>query len=214
MLPVLLVFGLLRFDIARIEGDVAAASRANDCRRVTAAMDRVTLAHRMVAVAPAADGDETVKACTLVPNLLKAPRSGLPAYCSAPVPYAAAPSGGPNRALIVGDKTYVNKIPAEWRADDVFNATRVLCVGERQPGVLVQTCKYTGFRLLTFHRVVLPVRVYEVRTARLVTDTRVEIGDIGDISCPSSIHSDDETTRYVSPPDSQIQAAFRPLISP
>ncbi len=64
---------------------------------------------------------------------------------------------------------------------------------------------------MTFCRVALPVRVYELRTGRLVTDTRVEIGGT---SCPSVIYGDGTTKMYVTPSDSQVQAAFRPLISP
>jgi hypothetical protein len=363
VLPVLLAFGLLRLDVARIEGDAAAARRANDCPRAAAAVDRVTPAHRMVAVAPAADGEDMVKTCALVRiaagdlnagltgdtvalnngfrqlstvlaeppgyenlvqgtldrflhglptkapcttvkitawlaarppggngldraaqavprlepaalvgcgdkllasgdwqnarksyqqlldkypadsraakaragirranakitearlrreqqaalanlrNRLNAPGSGLPAYCSAPLAYAAAPSGGPNRALIVGDTEYAYKLPTGWVTGDVANATRVLCVGERQLGASVETCAYLGGGNVTFHRVALPVRVYEVRTGRLVTDTRVEISGT---SCPSFIYGSD-TTRYVSPSDSQVQDAFRPLINP
>ncbi|WP_322770443.1 hypothetical protein [Frankia sp. Cr1] len=357
VLPVLLAFGFLRFDIAQIEGDVASASRANDCRRVTAAMDRVTPAHRMVAVSPVADGENMVKACALLRTaaghldagwagdtaaldtgfrqlstvltelpghekmvqgaldrfldglptkdpcdtakittwlaarppggkgldraaqvvlqlapaalvdcgnrflaaggwenarakyqqlldqypghelaakaregiqqvnqkieeanlrrLLESSASGQPAYCSAPVPYTAAPSGGPNRALIFGNKRYVDNLPAEWRTDDVTTATRVLCVGNSELGAAVETCPYTsnrsiGVENVTFYRVALPVRVYELRTGRLVTDTRLEISGA---SCPSKFYGYD-TKNYVTPSDSQIQAAFRPLISP
>ncbi|WP_322763238.1 hypothetical protein [Frankia sp. Cr2] len=376
VLPVLLAFGFLRFDIAQIEGDVVAAHRTGDCPRAEAATDRVSPAHRMVAVAPVADGANMVKACALlrtatghldvgragdtaaldtgfrqlstvlaelpghetmvqgaldrfldglptkdpcntvkiltwlaarppggngldraaqvVPQLapaalvdcgnklvaagdwenarakyqqlldqypghnfaakaregiqqanqkiedarirrereaeearirrereaelanlrrlLQTSGSGQPAYCSAPVPFTAAPSGGPNRALIVGNKTYVDQLPAEWRTDDVTNATRVLCVGTSEFGAAVRTCQYVYIEYfnVTFYRVALPVRVYELRTGRLVTDTRLEISGA---SCPDPIRGYD-TKRYVTPSDSQIQAAFRPLISP
>ena len=363
VLPVLLASGFLRFDITQIDGNIAEARRTGDCPRAEAAVDRVSPAHRMVAVSPAADGEDTVKACALlrtaaddldaglagdtaaldnglrqlstvlaelpghesmvqaaldrfldglptedpcdtaniitwlaarppdgngldraaqvVPRLapaalvdcgnnlaaagdwenarakyqelldqypgdelaakaregtgqadqkieearvrreqeaelaelrrlLQAPTSGQPAYCSAPVPYAAAPSGGPNRALIVGSKEYVDNLPTEWVTDDVTNATRVLCVGQSELGAPVETCRYIGTGSVTFHRVALPVRVYEVRTGQLVTDTRVEISGT---SCPYIIYGD-STTEYVDPSDSEVQAAFRPLISP
>ncbi|WP_322780969.1 hypothetical protein [Frankia sp. Cas4] len=376
VLPVLLAFGFLRFTIAQIEGDVAAAHRTGDCPRAEAATARVSPAHRMVAVSPVADGENMVKACALlrpvagdldagragdtaaldtgfrqlstilaelpghenmvqgaldrfldglptkdpcntvkiltwlaarppggngldraaqvVPQLapaalvdcgntflaagdwenarakyqqlldqypghnlaakaregiqqanqkiedarirrerdaedarirgereaelatlrrlLESPDSDQPAYCSAPVPYAAAPSGGPNRALIVGNKDYVDNLPAEWRTDDVTTATRVLCVGNAEFGAAVATCQYQFLGIssnVTFYRVALRVRVYELRTGRLVTDTRVEISGT---SCPDRVGYD--TKQYVSPSDSQIQAAFRPLISP
>ncbi|WP_284346961.1 hypothetical protein [Frankia sp. Cppng1_Ct_nod] len=44
-----------------------------------------------------------------------------------------------------------------------------------------------------------------------MTDTRVEIGGT---SCPSVIYGDGTTKMYVTPSDSQVQAVFRPLISP
>ncbi len=362
LLPVLLAFGFLRFDIAQIEGDVAAARRTGDCPRAQAATDRVSPVHRMVAVSPAADGEHMVRACALagtaaddlktgatgdtfalnngfqalstiltelpgyesvvqgaldrfvdglpaenpcdtvkitewlaarpssgdeldraarvIPRLapaalvdcgdklraagdpenararyqqlldqypghqlaakaregirqanqkieearirrqqeaelanlrrqLQAPAAGQPAYCSVPVPYSAASAGGPNRALIVGDKEYAGKLPAEWVTDDVTTATRVLCVGDSELGAAVQTCRYTNGNV-TFHRVTIPVRVYEVRTGRLVTDTRIEIDGT---ACPYIIYGIG-VDRYVSSSDSQVQAAFRPLISP
>ncbi|SQD97516.1 MULTISPECIES: tol-pal system YbgF family protein [unclassified Parafrankia] len=361
VLPVLLAFGLLRFDVARIEGDVAQARRAGDCPRVESAVGRVSPAHRMVDVSPGADGEGMAEACGLlrtavgpldaglagdtkaldqgfqqlttvltelpgneglveaaldrfldglptedpcitvriatwlaerpsdggeldrarraVPriapaaladcgsrllaaadweharasyqqlldeypdhelapaaregvrqaaqkieeariaheravelanlrNLLRPSGSAQPRYCAAPVPFSAAPAG-PNRALTVGDTQYTSKLPAEWKTDDVATATRVLCVGASELGAAVETCRYTSGNV-TFHRVAIPVRVYELRTGQLLADTRVEIGGT---SCPYLVYGY-SPTRSVTPSDSQVQAAFRPLISP
>ncbi|WP_018505986.1 tetratricopeptide repeat protein [Parafrankia discariae] len=362
VLPVLLAFGLLRFDVARIERDVAQARRADDCPRVESAVERVSPAHRMVEVAPAAAGEDMVEACALlrtaagpldagltgdtaaldrgfrqlstvltalpgneglvgaaldrflaglptedpcvtvriatwlarqptgggeldrarraVPRiapgaladcggrrlaaedwenarttyqqlldqypdhelagaaragvgqadqkleearirreqaaelaklrgLLQRPASGQPAYCAAPVPFSAAPAG-PNRALIAGDRQYTARLPAEWMTEDVATATRVLCVGAPELGAAVKTCPYTLGGNVTFHRVAIPVRGYDLRSGRLLTDTRVEISGT---SCPQVIYGFG-SDRYVTPSDSQVQAAFRPLISP
>jgi hypothetical protein len=106
----------------------------------------------------------------------------------------------------------VGNLPAEWVTGDVTKATRVLCVGAREFGTSVETCPYLGSGNVTFHRIALPVRVYELRTGRLVTDTRVEISGT---SCPYFIYIyGHDTKMYVTPSDSQIQAAFGPLISP
>ncbi len=65
---------------------------------------------------------------------------------------------------------------------------------------------------MTFYRVALPVRVYELRTGRFVTDTRLEISGA---SCPDPYRNlGYDTKDYVTPSNSQVQAAFRPLISP
>ncbi|MEX5635071.1 tetratricopeptide repeat protein [Parafrankia sp. FMc2] len=143
-------------------------------------------------------------------NLLRAPSTGiLPQYCAAPVPFSQA-SGGPNRALVFGASTYVDDLPGEWKAGDLTAATRVLCVGDDQLGSAVETCLYNPGGNVTFHRVALPVRVYELRTGALLTDTRVEISGS---SCPLTLYGYDRE-RYVTPAGSDIQAAFRPLISP
>ncbi|WP_018637758.1 tetratricopeptide repeat protein [Parafrankia elaeagni] len=352
VLPVLLAFVFLRLDTGKIEKDVTAARIAGDCSRAEAAVDRVTPAHRMVTISPAADGERTVEACaqlrtagddlanalggdttelesgfralstvladlpgheravravldrflgglpakdpcdtatittwlterpasgndldraaeavprlapaalvgcgdklldagnpngaqatfqqlldrypgdalaprardglarigreaevTNLRDLLRAPAAGtLPQYCTAPVPFSQA-SSGPNRALVFGASTYVDDLPGEWKAGDLTAATRVLCVGDDELGSAVETCRYNPGGNVTFHRVALPVRVHDLRTGALLTDTRVEINGS---SCPFTLFGYD-TERYVTPSGPDIQAAFRPLISP
>ncbi|OAA19611.1 hypothetical protein UG55_108815 [Frankia sp. EI5c] len=134
----------------------------------------------------------------------------LPAYCSAPAAYPAAPGGGLNRALIFGSSTYVGKLPAEWKATGATDAARVVCIGTAEYGSAAESCRYDGVGSVTYHRVALPVRVYELRTGRLVTDTWVEISGT---SCPYFIYGD-STKRLVSVSDAGVVAALRPVAGP
>jgi hypothetical protein len=152
-----------------------------------------------------------------------------PAYCSNPAPYGgAAPYGnnGPNRTLPFGNSEYTDKLPAEWKTQDAADAVLVLCAGKTEFGAAVQTCPYEsklspfGSQDVTFRKIAIPVRVYEVRTGRLVADTKVEISGS---SCPKvlkyttssfSIDLGPPSEVYVTASDSDIRAAFAPLIDP
>ncbi|GAB3584711.1 hypothetical protein GCM10027445_61280 [Amycolatopsis endophytica] len=151
---------------------------------------------------------------------------GEPEYCDSPAPYSfAAPYGdGPNRALVFGDDDTLDRFPGEWRAGGPEDAVAIVCVGESDYGVPVETCTYrsqTAAAIVgdtTFHRIALPVRVYELKTGRLVSDTRIEISGG---SCPEVLRHSSYLTPigppsqvYVTPSDGDIRVAFQPLIDP
>lgn len=144
-----------------------------------------------------------------------------PVYCSGPAAYSAAAAYGPgtNRAVFVGDGELPGRLPAEWRAADPAEAVLVVCVGDREQGAAVRTCPYTrdggGQGNVTFHKVVLPVRAYELRTGNLVFDSRLEIGGA---SCPQSFFSSGPGASPpaqwpVEPSDGNVRDAFAPMIA-
>lgn len=159
--------------------------------------------------------------------LATSPYSPEPAYCSRPAPYSGAPASGPgvNRALMYGSRT--GMLPAEWRTDDIQQAALVLCVGDDEYGTAVQTCPYESKLAspyggyypddVTFHKIAVPVKVYELRTGRLVTDSRIEIGGA---SCPEILHYSSyiadlgpPSDTYVTASEADVRAAFAPLVT-
>ncbi|MEW2518280.1 hypothetical protein [Actinacidiphila alni] len=147
-----------------------------------------------------------------------------PAYCSKPAKYSAAAPyrKGTNRALFYGDDEYTRALPASWQATDVTKAVLIVCVGAKDYGTTVATCPYENKLMpqfpqdVEFRRIAIPVKVYELRTGRLVTDTKIQI-DGG--SCPrrleyttyASIDIGPPDEVYVTPATSDIRAAFTPL---
>jgi hypothetical protein len=161
---------------------------------------------------------------------LLAPQAGgaLPAYCATPAPYSgAAPfvSNAPNRALVFGNEAHTGKIPPGWLAREAADAVVVICAGETEYGTPVQTCPYEatlglfGYQDVTFRKIAIPVRVFEVRTARLVAEFKVEIGGA---SCPPVLEYTSYSYTDFGPPSevyvtasiTDVQAAFRPLLTP
>ncbi|MFD8496667.1 hypothetical protein [Amycolatopsis sp. NPDC059657] len=152
-----------------------------------------------------------------------------PSYCRNPAQYSGAPSyaKGPNRTLMYGDTAYTGSLPAEWRASGPEDAALIVCVGKAEYGTPVRTCPYTskgsirGFPTdVTFKKIVIPIRAYELRTGKLVADTRPEIGGT---SCPQTIHYSRSSLiadlgppseMYVTPSDADIRAAFAAVVSP
>ncbi|MFE9207250.1 tol-pal system YbgF family protein [Micromonospora sp. NPDC007230] len=160
--------------------------------------------------------------------------SSLPSYCDKPAPYSgAAPyrRNMVNRALLYGPElasahnsyNYRGKLPASWLTGDVTKATLVICAGETQFGARVNTCPYEndfliqGYSFVTFRKVIIPVRVYELRTGRLVKSIKVHLRGS---SCPrvlkyrtlsglTNIGPPSEV--YVTPSTSHVRAAFGPL---
>ncbi len=156
-----------------------------------------------------------------VRDLLQRPGdAGLPAYCSTPAAYSAAAPYGPgtNRAVFVGDGEFPGRLPTEWRAGDAADAVLVVCVGEQDHGAPVRTCSYTreggASGNVTFHKIAVPVRAYELRTGNLVFDARVEIGGT---SCPQSFFSSGPVGAgpppqwSVEPSEGNVRDAFAPV---
>ena len=151
-----------------------------------------------------------------------------PAYCSRPAAYSGAPAyraQNPNRALMYGNSTYTGKLPREWMAGDAADAVLIVCAGKTELGAAVQTCPYEsksplgGYRNVTFHKIAIPVRVYELRTGQVVHDTKVEIGGS---SCPpilrytrfTSIDPGPPSQVHVTPSDTDVHAPFNQMINP
>ncbi|MFE0023750.1 hypothetical protein [Amycolatopsis sp. NPDC059021] len=177
--------------------------------------------------------EEGVKKATLaielanVRGLLRGPASAQPAYCDKPAQYSgAAPYGkGTNRALFYGSDEYTGKLPAEWRGTDAAEAVLVVCAGKTDYGTPVQTCPYHSEKRpelrgdVTFHKIAIPVKAYELRTGKLVVETTVEIGGA---SCPETftyshfgtIELGPPPKEYVTASDADIRAAFTSLITP
>jgi hypothetical protein len=149
-------------------------------------------------------------------------------YCDSPAKYSAAPPYGPgaNRAVFFDSTDYSAKFPAEWRADDVANAVLVACMDTAKDGAAVRTCPYedkSPLRLafhpytdVTFHKIAVPTKVYELRTGNRVQDTTVEIDGT---SCPQTVHYRSFGYSDLGPPpdmqveasDDQVRDAFRPI---
>ncbi|MEU5696488.1 hypothetical protein [Actinosynnema sp. NPDC020468] len=161
-----------------------------------------------------------------VRSLLGSP-SGTSRYCATPAPYsAAAPYGAqnPNRAWISGTNKHTDRLPGDWKVDDVAKATVVLCAEAPRDGSVKETCNYlfngvfSGSKDVSFHRVAIPVRLYELKTGRLITTTTVEID--GE-SCPavvkyttrSVLDTGPASDMTVTPSDADITTAFNSLIN-
>ncbi|MFF0267408.1 tol-pal system YbgF family protein [Kribbella sp. NPDC004536] len=145
-------------------------------------------------------------------------------YCETPAKFSLAPRlrPGVNRAVFTGADDYVSKLPSQWKGTTADNAALVICAGEDSQGPAVRTCQYEGIkgyvgvRSVTFHKIAVPVNVYELRTGRLIKKTTVQISGS---ACPATISF---TTYYgvgspdpdmdVTPTTATIQEAFRPLV--
>lgn len=141
-------------------------------------------------------------------------------YCESPAKYSGAKPyhRGFNTAIFLGDGSqYADQLPAAWSIDDPYRATIVVCTEAAGMGAAVQTCPYVPesnpyggeVSYVTFRKVTVPAKVYELRTGRLVLNTVVTMS--GE-ACPyrlNNIYTGDES---VTPSDAQVQAAFRPLV--
>lgn len=129
-----------------------------------------------------------------------------PEYCSKPAKYSAAPAPhkGMNLSLVYGNSDYSSKIPSGWRAKDVTRAVFVVCVGDDSNGPIVRTCPYENKTFpdfptqVKFHKIALPVKVYEVRTGRLISSRTAQINGS---SCPAILHyTTSSLLRDIGPP--------------
>ncbi|BBJ40391.1 hypothetical protein SSPO_031090 [Streptomyces antimycoticus] len=164
-----------------------------------------------------------------VRNLLAPGTGAQPAYCSKPAKYSGAKPlrKGVNRALFYGGETYgddhSDKLPGSWKAAGATDAVLVVCMGEDTFGNSVQTCPYRprgsgSTTYVTFRKIAVPVKVYELRTGKLVSHRTLQIGGS---SCPAVItyYSSGSSgpgpasNRYVSASTSEVRSAFRPLVN-
>ncbi|RJQ88173.1 hypothetical protein [Amycolatopsis panacis] len=112
----------------------------------------------------------------------------------------------------------------EWRAPDAAQAVLVVCLGEPADGTALHTCPYENKMMpnfpsnVTFHKIAVALKAYELRTGKPVVDTKVEIGGA---SCPKVLryrsysHLADlgpPPDTPVTPTDDDVPAAFAPVI--
>ncbi|MFD9908216.1 tol-pal system YbgF family protein [Streptomyces sp. NPDC059063] len=160
-----------------------------------------------------------------VRRLLDGPSDTQPEYCSTPAKYrGAAPyRRGVNRALFFGNDTYARKLPAAWRTSDPTRAALVVCADEDDEGTPVRTCPYENKTLpdfpadVTFHKIAIPMKVYELRTGKRIADRKVQISGA---SCPQVLeYTSSSLVGDLGPPSdvnvkaskADVRAAFWPL---
>ncbi|QKW07733.1 hypothetical protein HUT18_16430 [Streptomyces sp. NA04227] len=153
-------------------------------------------------------------------------------YCAHPTKYSDAPSRKGGRTLFLGDDAYTKQLPGDWRTDDPTKAAMVACAGEADYGDTVDTCSYeyegsgivkpipvypetsspANLQEVSFHKVKIPVKVYELRTGKLVSKRDVQISGG---SCPRTLDYEyymydtgPDEQQYVSTAKSDVRAAF------
>lgn len=219
--PVLLAVGLLRFDVSQTEGIVADARAGADCTRVLSAQHGVWFGDRVADSPLAARGDQAVQVChdlTRVRQLLEGSPDDQPKYCFTPARYGdAAPySLGTNRALFYGDQQYTGALPGGWKASDAAQAVLVVCAGTPRQGSPADSCTYGSPPPpvdVTFHKIAVPVKAYELRTGKLVYNGTVQINGA---SCPDTVYVPHGLTSWdtdVKPSADDERAAFSPVIN-
>jgi hypothetical protein len=141
-------------------------------------------------------------------------------YCSTPAKYSGAKPyhRGFNPAIFLGDGSqYADQLPAAWSIDDPYRATVVVCTETPGLGAAVQTCPYVPesnpyggeVSYVTFRKVTVPTKAYELRTGRLVASATVQIA--GE-ACPYRLSGGSSDEESVTPSNAQVQAAFRPFV--
>lgn len=204
--------------LARYRQLVAQYPHARLVARAEAGIKRATLAQQLERVT----------------RLLDTTTGTLPEYCSHPAPYSVAPAyrAGLNPARFYAadvdsdspyDGAYIAHIPRAWRSRSIATTTLIVCAGAEKDGTAVQTCPYENKLLhafpidVTFHKIAIPVRAYELRTGRQVVHTTVQVGGT---SCPDplpytvfSAASDigPPGDVYVNASAGDVKAAFRPV---
>ncbi|MGW6200059.1 hypothetical protein ACWF0M_28215 [Kribbella sp. NPDC055110] len=142
------------------------------------------------------------------------------AYCASPAKYSGAKPyhRGFNPAIFLGDGSqYADQLPPAWSIDDPYRAAVIVCTEAAGLGAAVRTCPYVPetnpyggeVTYVTFRKVTVPAKVYELRTGRLVMSTTVQMS--GE-ACPYRLSSSSTDEESVTPSDAQVQAAFRPLV--
>jgi hypothetical protein len=161
-----------------------------------------------------------------VRDLLAGPTDTQPDYCTKPAKYGGAPAyhRGVDLALIYGNDGYAARLPAAWQTTDVTKAVLVVCAGDVRQGAAVRTCQYQGKPFpdfpvdVTFHKITIPVKAYELRTGRVVFDGNVVINGT---SCPEvlsytgfGVDVGPPSDTYVTASNTAVRAAFAGLLAP
>ncbi|MFJ2199811.1 hypothetical protein [Streptomyces violaceusniger] len=225
-LPVLLAVGLLRFDASRVGESVAEARERGDCAKVESARGGVWFGHRMADAPLTARGDENVEDCRRLETAggqlttgLTGDTTSLEGGFETLASVLAQP--GNEKQDTYGDD-HSDKLPGSWKAADATDAVLVVCMGADTFGSSVQTCPYRprgsgSTTYVTFRKIAVPVKVYELRTGKLVSHRTLQIGGSG---CPAMItyYSGSSgpgpaSNRYVSAATSDVRSAFRPLVN-
>jgi hypothetical protein len=146
-------------------------------------------------------------------------------YCATPAKYSGAPPyhKGSNRALFLGDAEYTDQLPGNWSTDDPAKAALVVCADTAENGAAVETCDYENDTseylpyAVTFHKVKIPLKVYELRTGKRVDPRQVQISGT---SCPNTLYYEYYGTYDYGPGDqlvttakSDVRDAFRPVVT-
>lgn len=146
-------------------------------------------------------------------------------YCAKPAKYSGAPAyrKGSNRALFLGDTEYTGKLPGSWRTDDPAKAALVVCADTAENGASVETCSYENDESaylphqVTFYKVKIPLKVYELRTGKRLDSREVQISGG---SCPSVLrytyygsYDYGPGDQFVSTAKSDVRDAFRPVVT-
>ncbi|PNG19983.1 hypothetical protein [Streptomyces cahuitamycinicus] len=143
-------------------------------------------------------------------------------YCAEPAKYSGAPRyrKGSGRALFLGDSEYTGRLPGSWRTGDPAKAALVVCADEAENGAAVQTCSYENKKSrylphqVTFHKVKIPLKIYELRTGKRLDPRSVQIGGS---SCPSMLRYEyymydlGPGDQFVSTSKAGVRNAFRPV---
>ncbi|NEY33866.1 hypothetical protein GTU99_16945, partial [Streptomyces sp. PRKS01-65] len=145
-------------------------------------------------------------------------------YCATPAKYSGAPAyrKGSGRALFLGDTEYTGRLPGSWRTDDPAKAALVVCADEAENGAAVETCRYENKtsrylpHQVTFYKVEIPLKVYELRTGKRLGPRSVQIGGS---SCPRVLHYAyylydlGPGDQFVSPSRKAVRDAFRAVLN-
>jgi len=97
----------------------------------------------------------------------------------------------------------------------------MICAESPETGTAVRTCRYYSTSRagqtvsVTFHKIAIRLKAYELRTGWLVANTTIQISGS---ACPESFSftpyglSDPPTTKLVTSTAATVQAAYRPLL--
>lgn len=153
-----------------------------------------------------------------VEELVRATNGMTSGYCAKPAKYTGAPARrkGTNRALFLGDDEYTGKLPGGWRTTDPEKAALVVCAGPPGFGSAIETCPYRNDETreianVTFRKVEVPVKVYELRTGERLANRKVQIDGS---SCPTLFltYGGVPSDKYVTPSDADVRDAFSSVV--